>query len=196
MKKTQIPCPYCNATINSDAEQCPNCGEYFKEISIPLNISSLGKFIVLNCITLGLYQYMWLIYNLKNINEMIIKEKDIFKLNIPVGLLAIVGFISCINIMSYKLYMTTSMKNLLIAANIMSPLWVLSIILTYIISYRIIRIIERYTKSQYNKEISHSDTWLFFSTLLFMPLLSPMFYLIYFIYTFKERVYNPKPITM
>ena len=196
MKRTQIPCPYCGKTISSDAEQCPNCGEHFKEISIPLSIDSLGKFIVLNCITLGLYQYLWLIYNLKNINEMIIKEKDKLKLNIPVGLLAIVGFISCINILSYKLYMTTNMKNLLIAANIMSPLWILSIILTFIISYRIIRIVEKYTKKEYQKEISHSDTWLFFSTILFMLILSPMFYLTYFIYTYKERVYNPKPITM
>ncbi len=196
MSEKQIPCPYCGKMIDSSTEQCPHCGEYFKEIAIPLKVDILGKFIVLNCITLGLFQYIWLIFNLKNINEMIVKEKDIFKLNIPVIMLAIVGFVSCLNIMSYKLYLTTSMKKLLIAANIMSPLWILSIILTFIISYRIIRIIERYTKNKYDKEISHSDTWLFFSTLLFMLLLSPMFYLIYFIYTFKERVYNPKPITM
>ncbi len=194
MNEKKIPCPYCKELIDQNAQQCPFCNEHFTEIDIPVKVESLGKFIAFNIITLGLFQYLWLIFNLKNINKMIVKEKDKFKLNIPIILLAIVGFISCINIISYKLYFATSLKALLVSANIMSPMWILSIILTFIISYRIIRIIERYTKNKYDKEISHSDNGLFFSTILFMLVLSPMFYLTYFIYTYKERVYNPKPI--
>jgi len=198
MSEEQITCPYCNAPLSEGIEQCPNCGEHFKEISIPLKIDSLGKFVVFNVITLGLYQYIWLLFNLKNINKMIVKEKDKKKLNFPIIILAIISLICVTDVLAFKIFgMIELPQNLAIIhfllGKIIGPtFFVLGLLLTYIITYRTVRIIERYTKNKYNKEISHSDTWMFFSTLLFMPLLSPMFYLIYFIYTFKERVYNPK----
>ena len=202
MSEEQITCPYCNAAIDKDSEKCPNCGEHFKEVSIPLKIDSLGKFVVFNIITLGLYQYIWLIFNLKNINEMIVKEKDKKKLNFPIIILAIIALISIVNVLVFKIFGAIELPQNLaviyfIIGKIIRPIFFsLGLILTYIITYRIIRIIERYTKTKYEIEITHSETAWLLSPIFFTLLLSPMFYLIYFIYTFKERVYNPKPITM
>lgn len=202
MSEKQIACPYCNTMIDKDSEQCPNCHEYFKEISIPLKINSLGKFIVFNILTLGLFQYAWLVLNLRNVSKMIIKEKDKKKLNIPIFILAAVGLISVLNTLSYGIYKIVELPQDLVIIHyflgvFIVPIFIIfGIILTYIITYRILRIIERYTKNKYDIEITHSETGWLFCPVLFTLLLSPMFYMAYFIYTYKERVYNPKPITM
>lgn len=203
MSENQISCPYCGELIDINIDTCPHCGEHFKEISIPLGINSLGKFITLNIITLGLYQYLWLIFNLKNINLMIVKKKDKTKLNVPIIILAIVALVMIANIVLYRILnvaeINEPLTNILLA--IMTPTVIIGsiieLVLTYIITYRILRIIERYTKHTYNIDITHSELgWLLCPIFLLVPMFSPMFYTIYYIYTYKERAYNPKKITV
>ncbi len=202
MNEQQIPCPYCKTMIDKNAEQCPNCHEYFKEISIPLKIDSLGKFIVYNIMTLAFYQFAWLVFNLKNIDKMIIKEKDKKKLNAPIIALALLGLICILNTLTYGIYDVVELPQTFVILHFLFGTYVVPIfviagtILTYIITYRILRIIERYTKNKFGIEITHSEMGWLFCPVLCTLLLSPMFYMAYFIYTYKERVYNPKPITM
>lgn len=202
MSNKDVKCPYCNAVIDESVEICPQCGENFKEIDIPLKIDSLGKFIFYNVITVGLFQYLWLIFNLKNINEMIIKEKDKYKLNIPIITLGIIMLLAIFNIILFKSYMIFDIPEPMVTFHLIlciaiGPILVIGGgILTYFITYRILRIIERYTKYKYKKELTHSELGWLFCPVIFAPILSPMFYMAYFIYTYKERAYNPKPISM
>ena len=133
---------------------------------------------------------------------MIIKEKDKYKLNIPIIALAIVGLLSSINLVCFDIFKTMDVPDWVVLPHlvfglVISPICIIAgLALTYIITYRILRIIERYTKYKYDIEITHSEMGWLFCPVFFVPMFSPMFYTIYFIYTYKERVYNPKPITI
>lgn len=201
MENNLIPCPYCGQMISNDAEKCPKCGEIFQERTIPVKIDSLGLFLVLNFFTLGLYQNVWLLKNLSKINDMAQAKKDKLKLGIPVVILVCSVLFLAANFFTYAYYLFGTVPNemFLLAACLWflsRPLFWICWILMYIISYRILRIIEKYTYRQYDIRILHSEIGWLFCPVIFLPLTIPMFYLIYFIYTYKERVYNPKPINV
>lgn len=201
MSNNLVPCPYCGYMIDNSITRCPKCNEIFEERTLPIEVDSLGRFIVLNFFTLGLYQNIWLLLNLKTINNMASSKKDKLKLDVPAFMLILSLLFLASQLSSYVFYLfgTISKFMLLIAACLWvlsSPLFWISCILMYIISYRVLRIIEKYTYKHYDIRISHSEAGWLFCPLIFLPLFTPFFYLIYFIYTFKERVYNPKPVTM
>lgn len=201
MDNNLTPCPYCGQMISNDVEKCPHCNEVFKERTIPVKIDSLGLFLVLNFFTLGLYQNIWLLRNLSKINDMALAKKDKLKLGIPVAILVGTVLFLTASFFTYAYYIfgTVPKEMFLLAACLWilsSPLFWICWFLMYIISYRVLRIIEKYTYRQYDIKISHSEIGWLFCPVVFLPLTISMFYLVYFIYTYKERVYNPKPVTV
>ena len=126
-------------------------------------------------------------------------KKDKLKFDIPLFILVFAGIYFIMQFCSYIFYLFGTVSKLMILAAaglwlISSPVFWIICILTYVITYRILRIIEKYTLHEYGVKLTHSETGWLFCPILFIPIFSPMFYLIYFIYTYKERVYNPKPV--
>jgi len=201
MENTKVKCPYCGTEIENNTEICPQCRERFTEITLPVKVNSLGLFIILNILTIGLYQNIWLIQNLAPINAMALSKKDRLKLDIPVILLIFALLYLLSNISSYTMYLIGEGSSVMVFIAVViwllsHPIFWIGMILTYIVTYRVLRTIEKYTQHKYNITIYHSELgWLFtpiFSTII----LFPSFYMIYFIYTYSERVYNPKPINI
>ncbi len=198
MEDNFVSCPYCGCKITNDVERCPQCHEYFTERSLPIKVDSLGWFLVLNIITLGLYQTIWILKNLSKINDMALSKKDKLKLDIPVCILILSVLYLTVQFVSYIVYLFGFVSKLQVLVFLFfwllsSPVFLLSVLLLFVISYRILRIIEKYTYHKYGIKIYHSE-WGFYASSL--VLVTPLFYLIYFIYTYKVRVYNPKVITI
>lgn len=196
-----VHCPYCGYIIENGTEKCPQCDEYFVERTLPVSVDSLGQFLVVNFFTLGLYQNLWLLLNLHKINDMAFSNKDKLKLDIPVIMLILSGLFLVSQVSSYIVYLLGTMSKLMLLTAVAmwllsSPLFWIMCILMYIISYRVLRIIEKYTYEKYDVRIYHSETGWLFAPIFAMPIFNSFFYLIYFIYTYKERVYNPKPINI
>lgn len=190
MESKSIPCPYCGCIIENDVESCPQCHEIFKEMSLPIQINSLGRFIAFNCVTFGLFQYIWLLLNIKKINNMALSKKDKLKFDIPFYMLIVSILFFMVVFSVYYIWGLSAMLPLYLIL-LFAALFMVSI---YIVTYRILRIIEKYTYHKYEVRIYHSELGWLFCPIFFTFISSPLFYTIYFIYTYKERVYNPKPI--
>ena len=66
-----------------------------------------------------------------------------------------------------------------ISGYILVPIICAGIILYYIIAYRMLRIIEKFTYKEYNVKLHHNDVcWVLFGFL----------YVLYYIYTYNKRV--------
>lgn len=159
----KVKCPYCGNEIYNDAEQCEYCKEFFTEPHIKgIKLLSLGQFIVFSCLTFGLYSFIWLLINYKPIIN-ISNSRDRKKL---FNLLAIGVPVCCFS----AVFIT----------------YALAIILTKILflalSYRILRIIEKYSCIKYDSNIVHNEIgWFCFDIL----------YVVYFLGTYPERVHTP-----
>lgn len=196
MTENLVECPYCGNLIDKNEKICPHCKEVFEEREIPVKVNSLGWFLILNFFTLGLFQYVWLFLNINKINQMTFSKKDKLKLGIPLALLICSIFYILLQLVRYGFYLFDIPKLLpTFLWLIGTPVFWAAFVLIYIISYRVLRIIEKYTYNKYNIKIYHSELGWLVSPLIFC-IWAPLFYMVYFIYTYKERVYNPKPITM
>lgn len=201
MENNLVKCPYCGKEIDNNTKICPQCQESFSERTLPVKINSLGLFIILNIFTLGLYQNIWLLQNLSKINDMALSKKDRLKLDVPVILLIVAILFLISQVLSYILYLTGEASSLTVFIAVVMwlishPIFWVEMLLMYVITYRILRIIEKYTKNQYNITICHSELGWLFAPIISLTYFSPFFYMIYFIYTYTERVYNPKPINV
>ena len=159
---TKVNCPYCGRLISNDAEQCANCKEFFVEPYVEgIKEPSLTKFIVFELLTLGLYSLIWVTFNNKSFLK-ISKQKDYRKF-----------------ITFYLLFFISTIG--LWFVNI--PLFlILRKVFALFLSYRMLRIIEKYSKNKYNSQIFHNEYgWFFFE----------IAYVVYFLEMFAERVNLP-----
>ena len=159
----KVNCPYCGNEIYNDAEQCEYCKEFFKEPEIKgIKLTSLGQFIVLSCLTFGLYSFIWLWCNYMPVIN-ISNSRDRKKLN----RLILIGIPVCVLSAVFLNYITAA---------------VLTKIILLSVSYRILRIIEKYSLIKYGAAIVHNEIgWFCFDIL----------YVVYFLGTYPERVHTP-----
>ncbi len=180
----KVKCPYCGVEIENNIAKCPNCGEYFVERTLPVKIDSLGQFIVFSVITCGVYPLVWLFFNLPKFDLMAVTGKDRLKLIIPIFLVTILFVPITTAIIFLTYYLGHNMQSFMVLSYVISgyvlvPIICAGIILYYIIAYRMLRIIEKYTYKEYGVYLHHNDVcWVLFGFL----------YVLYYIYTYNRRV--------
>lgn len=158
----KVKCPYCEKEIDNSAEQCIFCGEFFVEPHIDLiKMPSIGQYIVFNILTIGFYSFLWIVLNNKAFRY-ISMGKDAVKLQTILALIVVSSVTFFINFVLFNVIVK---------------------ILYLFMSYRILRIIEKYSRRKYGSPITHSECGWFFLDIL---------YVVYFLDTFKERVYHPE----
>ncbi len=158
----KVKCPYCGNEIYNDTEQCEYCKEFFAEPCIKnIKLTSLGQFIVFSCLTFGFYALLWIGVNYQPIIK-IANSRDRKKLK----MLIILGLPICIASYFVNYFVAAALVKILFLA----------------ISYRILRIIEKYTYIKYDSAIIHNELgWFFFDIL----------YVVYYLGTYSERVHSP-----
>lgn len=163
-KKTN--CPYCGNEIYNNVEQCPNCKEWFIEphlegfnlISIPLNVAFMTIFSAVGMF--HVYSLLWILFNTKAFLKIAL-PKDVKKFKILLFLFTISVLLTVIS----KIFIT------------------IDVALSIFLSYRMLRIIEKYTLKKYNSPVTHHELGMIFFRIL---------YVVYYIDTYQQRVYDPK----
>ena len=158
-----IKCPYCDTLIENNIEICPNCKSWFVEPYLPFfKFANLRIFIILSILTLGFFNMFWFFINKNTIKNLIIKDSDRKKFNrLLVGLLIVVG-----------LYFTL----------ILAPLAaILMFIFNVALTYRTLRIIQRYTQNKYDRALDINPYYVFYFNVL---------YIVHFIDTYTDRTIN------
>ncbi len=165
MENQKVACPYCGHKINNSIEKCPNCGEFFVEPAISgFKFVSIPSFLICETIlnAFGLffiYSLFWISSNFKNIRNIAI-QRDLNKFNILFISFCIFVFFSII----------------------FKPLFLLVVIIEIMLSYRILRIIEKFTMKEYNSSVTHHEIGM----LIFRTL-----YVVYYLDTYAMRVKDP-----
>lgn len=161
-----VNCPFCGNIISSDALRCEKCGALFKEPELPgIKFTELGPFIAIDILTLGFFSTIWFFINAKAINRLASGMRDLFKVQWLFLLLAINGGFYLFFFYKHPAYLIT------FAA--------LQCIIYIAFTYRVLRIIQKYTEKTYDAAININPWYV---------VLFNIFYLIHFIDTYKERV--------
>ena len=162
MEKTK--CPFCDNIVNIDDYWCSNCGALFKEPELPsIKFKEFRTFLAIDILTFGFFASVWFFINYHAINCLAIKEKDTLKLKWLLVLLTISLFI-------YIFYFNTFLSFLFMVGQYA--------ILTGL-TYRILKMIQRYTEVKYSVTIEYNPYYIIFFSVL---------YLIHFIDTYSDRV--------
>ena len=160
-----VKCPFCDCEIENDVEKCPNCNALFTEPHINnIKIKSFSVFVCLQILTFGLFSTIWFFINRKAINNYSHNQRDVIKYNVLLSLLLI-------TILAIMLGQT-------VLAGLLS---IIAFVLNIALTYRTLKIIQKYTTSQYNAKIEFNPYYVFFFQVL---------YLIHFIDTYPDRVIN------
>ena len=168
-EKIKVNCPYCKKEIDSDATKCPYCNELFEIPDLKLKLNSIFLYIVFDLLficfgLIGVYGVFWVLSNLRKILSFA-SEKDSRKLKIIFFLYMVLIFANILTFLSF-------FKFFLI------PYFILEIML----SYRLLRIVEKYSLKKYSVSITHHE----FGMIVFR-----MLYVIHYLETYSTRVYNP-----
>lgn len=165
IEEKKVNCPYCGAEIDNSVERCPNCKEWFVEphlegfnlISIPLNVAFMTVFGAVGMFYI--YSLIWVFFNTKAFLNIAV-PKDAKKFKILLAAAVILVFLTLIS----KYFIA------------------LDVAVFILLSYRMLRIIEKYTLKKYNSPVTHHELGMLFFRVL---------YVIYYIDTYKQRVYDP-----
>ena len=157
----KINCPFCDNIIDSDAYKCPSCGSLFAEPELPnVKFQEFRVFIALTILTGGLFSIFWFIINAKPLTKLTTNKRDSLKLNIWLILLITLFVLFYMGISKFLI-----------------PSLILIILIN--LTYRTLRIIQKYTKQAYDVTPEINPYY----TIIFNVL-----YLIHFVDTYKERV--------
>ena len=174
----KVNCPFCGNIVESDAIKCSSCGSLFADPELPnLKFKEFATFFALLVLTFGLFGIIWVFLNIGSINKLATTRKDCIKLNVlvTISILDIAAYIFCLafNQIPY----------------IYSILTIIQCFIFMALTYRILRIIQKYTQRVYNVTLEYN----FYYIVIFN-----MLYLIHFIDTYSNRVlqihehFNPK----
>lgn len=156
-----VKCPYCDAEINVNTERCPVCGELFTEPNLGnFKFQNFGLYCVLQVLTVGLFAKLWFVINFFQIKKLITNPKDDKKFSVLLLLL----FAAIAALVILKGFSIIILYALQVA-----------------ITYRVFRIIQKYTYDTYNVELDFNPYYLIFFA---------DFYLVHFIDTYTDRVIN------
>ncbi len=162
----KINCPFCGNLINVDVIKCSNCGALFQEPCLPdVKFKELGPFLAIDLLTLGFFSTIWFFINGKAINKLVEGKKDGLKLNWLFLLLAVNG--------GFYLFVFYNHPALLVILSALQCLIYIAL------TYRVLRIIQKYTARIYNSEITFNPYYM---------VIFNIFYLIHYIETYQNRV--------
>lgn len=174
----KINCPFCGNIIDSDAYKCPSCDSLFTEPELPnIRVKEFAKFVALLVLTFGLFGIFWILMNIKSINALVTSKKDGIKFNtlIVVSILDVIAYIFCL----------ASIHTI----NLVPFLTITQCLIFMALTYRTLRIIQKYTLSRYGVELEYN---------IFYIIIFNILYLSHFIDTYSNRVmqihehFNPK----
>ena len=174
----KINCPFCGNIIDSDAYKCPSCDSLFTEPELPnIKFKEFGTFVALLVLTFGLFGILWILLNVKSINLLSTSRKDSIKFNIliTISVLDVIGYIFCL----------ASIHTI----NLVPYLTIVQCLIFMALTYRTLRIIQKYTKQKYDVTLEFNPYYIVIFNIL---------YLIHFIDTYSNRVmqihehFNPK----
>lgn len=164
----KVNCPFCGNLIEEGVYKCPNCDSLFNEPELKgLRFRDFGVFVALTVMTFGLFGTIWFFINAKTLNLLTGSKKDCIKFNWLIALLVL-------NLSVYIFYISNfSISKLL------SLLVLLQIFIYIALTYRVLRIIQKYTKRTYNVELEFNPFYIAIFNIL---------YLIHYIDTYTARV--------
>jgi hypothetical protein len=174
----KVNCPFCGNIVDSDAYKCESCGSLFEEPSLSsLKFKEFGTFVALLVLTFGLFGIVWLFLNIKAINKLVVNPKDSMKFNtlIVISILDIAAYMVCLAFTPIT--------------NLVPFLTIIQCLIFMAITYRVLRIIQKYTQKRYGEDLEFNPYYIVFFNML---------YLIHFIDTYPDRVlhihehFNPK----
>lgn len=164
----KINCPFCGNLIDVDVIKCDHCGSLFQDPDLPgIKFKELGPFLAIDLLTFGFFSTIWFFINGKAINKFVGGKSDGLKLNWLFLLLAVNG--------GFYLLFFYKQPALLIFFSVLQCLIYIAL------SYRVLRIIQKYTKRMYNSEIIFNPYYM---------VIFNVFYLIHYIETYRNRVYH------
>ena len=174
----KVNCPFCGNIVDSDAYKCQSCGSLFEEPNLPgIKFKEFGTFVAMLVLTFGLFGIIWLFLNIKSINKLVVNPKDSMKFNTLV-------VISILDVVAYMVCLAFSP-----ITNLVPLLTVIQCLIFMAITYRVLRIIQKYTQKRYGVDLEFN---------LFYIIIFNILYLIHFIDTYSNRVlqihehFNPK----
>lgn len=163
-----INCPFCGKDVNINAIRCNSCGALFADPDLPdVRFKDFRVFIALEFLTFGLFGTLWFFINDRAINKLAENLKDKLKLNWLIGLLLL-------NLGMYFYYLSHSTRGL-----ILSSLVAVQYLIFIALTYRVIRIIQKYTQKTYGVTLEYNPFYIFIFNIL---------YLSHFIDTYTNRV--------
>ena len=164
----EISCPFCGNSIPRDALKCEECGALFKEPSLPnIKFKELAPFLAIDVLTLGFFSTIWFFINGKAINKLVSNFKDCVKLNWLVALLGVNG--------GFYLFMFYNHPACLMLFS------VLQCLIYVALTYRVLRIIQKYTEKTYDVSLGFNPYYMVFFNVL---------YLVHYIETYADRVFH------
>lgn len=164
----EIKCPFCENNINVDAEECPTCGALFKEPELPnLKFKEFRIFLALDVLTFGFFASLWFFINYRAINFFVNTEKDTLKFKWLIALLLISLFADVYYFGANEI--------------LSSFFGILQYGILIGLTYRVLRIIQKYTVQKYGVTLDFNPYYVFFFSVL---------YLVHFIDTYTDRVNN------
>ena len=174
----KINCPFCGNLVESDSYKCFSCGSLFEDPELPgIKFKEFASFVALLVLTFGLFGIFWLILNINPINQLTVNTKDKIKFNTLIA----------ISIIDIGLYIFCLANHQTI--NFVPMLTVIQCLLFMAITYRVLRIIQKYTQKHYDVRLEYNPYYIIFFNIL---------YLIHYIDTYTNRVlqihehFNPK----
>ena len=174
----KVNCPFCGNIIEANAYKCSSCGSLFSDPELPdIRFKEFGSFVALLVLTFGLFGILWVLINIKAINKLVLDPKDSIKFN---TLILISGLDICAYIFCLTVYQST---------NLVPFLTIIQCIIFMAITYRVLRIIQKYTKKHYGVTVEFNPYYIIIFNIL---------YLSHFIDTYSNRVqqihehFNPK----
>ena len=174
----KVNCPFCNNMVEADAYKCSSCGSLFADPDLPnIKFKEFGTFVALLVLTFGLFGIFWLLVNINAINKLALTKKDSIKFNtlITISILDIAAYILCLAYFQI--------------ANLVPLLTIIQCLIFIAITYRVLRIIQKYTQKYYEVTLEFNPYYIIFFNIL---------YLVHFIDTYSARVmqihehFNPK----
>jgi len=164
----KINCPFCGNIIEQEAYRCPSCNSLFTEPElVGLRFKEFAPFLALEVLTFGLFGTLWFFINAKPLTRMATAVLDKRKFNWLVILLLL-------NIIAYVVFICK--YSMIHVASIMV---LAQIVINVLLTYRVIRIIQKYTKQTYDVMIEFNPYYIAIFNIL---------YLIHFIDTYSARV--------
>lgn len=163
-----IICPFCNNSLTGEEIKCPSCGALFKEPELKeIKFKEVVPFGIIDILTLGFFSTIWFFINFKSINNLIGSNKECLKFSWLMFLLASNGI--------FYLMCLFNKPSMLVIFSVIQCLIYIAL------TYRVLRIIQKYTLSTYETTLEYNPYYLFLFNII---------YLVHFIETYTDRVFH------